>query len=172
MSHIPFRSWCAHCAKGKAVNQGHSRRTEVSEVPNVSIDYAYANEYGEERKKQKWRERKGEEAGEGESRGMPMLVVIYDSNSTDIASEVLPGKGVNEYAARRLAQIVNRLGYRRVLIEPDQEPSIMALKAVVERELLLEVSFEESQVGEHQSNGAIENAVRRVQGQVRTIRDA
>ena len=36
----------------------------------------------------------------------------------------------------------------------------------------MEVSFEESSVGEHQSNGAIENAIRRVQGQARTLRDA
>ena len=36
-NHIPFRSWCAHCDKGKAVNQGHPRSTEVSEVPIISI---------------------------------------------------------------------------------------------------------------------------------------
>ena len=60
VSHIPFRSWCAHCVKGKAVNQGHSRRTVASEVPIVSIDYAYVNEDGEKRRKGK-REREREE---------------------------------------------------------------------------------------------------------------
>ena len=34
------------------------------------------------------------------------------------------------------------------------------------------MSFEESPVGEHQSNGVIENAIGRVQGQIRTVRDA
>ncbi len=34
------------------------------------------------------------------------------------------------------------------------------------------MSFEESPVGEHQSNGAIENAVKRIQGQIRTMRGA
>jgi hypothetical protein len=34
------------------------------------------------------------------------------------------------------------------------------------------VSFEEPPVGEHQSNGAVENAIQRVQGQIRTLRDA
>ena len=34
------------------------------------------------------------------------------------------------------------------------------------------MSFEESPVGEHQSNGAVENAIKRVQGQIRTVRDA
>ena len=67
---------------------------------------------------------------------------------------------------------MNRLGYRRVILKSDQEPSIVALKSAVKRELELEVSFEESPVGEHQSNGAVENATKRVQGQIRTVRDA
>ncbi len=66
VNHIPFRSWCLHCVKGKAVNQGHSRRVDVSEVPIVSIDYAYVNEDGEDRKKRKESERKGEERYERE----------------------------------------------------------------------------------------------------------
>jgi hypothetical protein len=55
VSHIPFRSWCTCCVKGKAVNQGHMRRTSTSEVPIVSIDYAFVNENGEERKREKRR---------------------------------------------------------------------------------------------------------------------
>ncbi len=45
---------------------------------------------------------------EAEGRGMPMLVV-YDGESRYIAAEIVPEKGVNEYAVRRLAQIINRL---------------------------------------------------------------
>ncbi len=48
----------------------------------------------------------------------------------------------------------------------------MVLEAAVKRELELEVSFEVSAVGEHQSNGAVENAMRRIQGQKKTLRDA
>ena len=94
VNHISFRSWCSHCVKGMAVNQGHSRRTDASDVPIVSIDYAYVNEDGEDRKKRKERERRGEEAVEGESRGMP-VIVICDSNSKYMAAEVVPEKGVN-----------------------------------------------------------------------------
>jgi glutaredoxin len=127
VSHIPFRSWCAHCVRGKAVNRGHSRRQVASEVPIVSIDYAYVNEDGEKRKERKEREKRGEEGVDGESRGMPMIV-IHDSMSKYVASEIVPEKGLNEYAVRRLAQIINRFGYRRIIIKSDQEPSIVALK--------------------------------------------
>ena len=87
VNHIPFRSWCLHCVKGKAVNQGHSKRVDDSEVPIVSIDYAYVNEDGEDRKKRKEREKRGEEKDERESRGMPMIV-IHDSKSKYIAAEI------------------------------------------------------------------------------------
>ena len=59
----------AYTVKGKAVNQGHQRTAGVSqesEVPIVSIDYAFVNEDGEYRKKRKERENRGEETGERE----------------------------------------------------------------------------------------------------------
>ena len=174
VNHILFRSWCTHCVKGKANNQGHSisaSGSHESEVPIVSIDYAFVNEDGEDRKIRKERERRGEEKEAGEVKSMPMIV-IHDSKSKYVAAEIVPEKGVNEYAVRRIAQIINRLGYRRVIIKSDQEASIVALKGAVKREIELEVSFEESPVGEHQSNGAIENAIKRIQGQIRTVRDA
>ena len=42
----------------------------------------------------------------------------------------------------------------------------------MKRILSEEVAIEESPVGEHQSNGEVENAVQRVEGQVRTIKDS
>ena len=90
-------------------------------MPVVSIDYAFVNEDGENRKKRKEREReekRGEEKEEGEGRGMPMIV-IHDSKSKYTAAEIVPEKGMNEYAVRRVAQIINSLGYRRVIIKSD-----------------------------------------------------
>ena len=57
-------------------------------------------------------------------------------------------------------------------MKSDQEPSILALLAAVKRELreACEIVPEESPVGEHQSNGQVENAIKNVQGQVRTMR--
>ena len=92
VNHIPFRSWCMHCVKGKANNQSHSRAassSQESEVPIVSIDYAFINEDGEDRKKRKEREKRGEEREEGEVRGMPMIV-IHDSRSKYVAAEIVP----------------------------------------------------------------------------------
>ena len=89
----------AHIAL-KAVNQGHPKAAATSnesEVPVISVGYAYVNEDGEARRKRKDKERKGEELEEGEGKGMPMIA-IHHRKSKYIAAEIVPEKGVNEYA--------------------------------------------------------------------------
>ena len=83
-------------------------------------------------------------------------------------------KGVDSFAVKKLAKILTRIGYRRDVIQSDQEPAIIALKEAGKREVDFEVelAFEESPVGEHQSNGEIENAINRISGQLRVSKDA
>ena len=43
-THIPFRKWCACCAKGKCASGAHKRRLksasdEEKEIPVISFDY-------------------------------------------------------------------------------------------------------------------------------------
>ena len=62
VNHIPFRSWCSHCVKGKAHGNQHRRRkTMEDEVrePIVSVDYMFMHD----------------NQGEGEEKGMPIMVV-------------------------------------------------------------------------------------------------
>ena len=44
--HVPFRPWCEHCVKGKAVDDPHSQRAPNESggddgVPKVSVDYGF-----------------------------------------------------------------------------------------------------------------------------------
>ena len=64
------------------------------------------------------------------------------------------------------------LGYRRIILKSDQEPAILALKNEIRKNIKEEVVFEESPVGESQSNGMIERAVRDVKAQIRTMKEA
>ena len=73
VTHIPFRSWCDHCVRGRAVNDHHQKgKSEESSVPVISLDYAYVGETSEERKDRKSKERNGEEVKREE---MPFMVV-------------------------------------------------------------------------------------------------
>ena len=85
---------------------------------------------------------------------------------------MLPRKGVDEYAVERLKQDIGLLGYRRIVLMSDQEPAILALNAEVKRTSEVEIVPEMSPVGESQSNGRAERAVRTMKGQFRTMKEA
>ena len=48
ISHVPFRSWCEYCVKGKAKDSPHYRvlRGDVDEEPVFSWDYMYMKSSG------------------------------------------------------------------------------------------------------------------------------
>jgi glutaredoxin len=143
VTHIPYRSWCDHCVRGRAVNDHHpKKKSEESSVPVISIDYAYFGETSEERKERKEKEKNGEDVKRGD---MP-FVVVKDRKSKKMWAYIVREKGVNPYAVKKLAKILSGTGYRRVIIKSDQEPAVMSLKEAVKRELDLEVevAFEES----------------------------
>ena len=86
-THLPFRSWCPHCIRGKSKGKPHNKSKEkIKEIPTVAVDYMYMRE----------RQEKHEE------RGMPILVakdLISDECGTGmIFARVVPKKGVNSYA--------------------------------------------------------------------------
>ena len=90
-------------------------------------------------------------------------------------SEVFPSKGVqNSWCAKRLAAELAALPWPRFILKSDQEASILALKAEALKVLSVlaekEVVLEESPVGDSQSNGLAEMAVREVKGVVRSLR--
>ena len=84
LTHLPFRSWCEFCVKGRAKSNAHlrNRDKESQKVPTISIDYMYMEEKDKE-----------------SQRGMPILIV-KDRKSKTIKAEVVPEKGVNEFAVK------------------------------------------------------------------------
>eukprot|EP00974_Lingulodinium_polyedra_P107818 10436467-Lingulodinium_polyedra.AAC.1 len=86
VSHVPFRSRCPFCTKGKAKSSPHRRRQdEGSEIPVISMDYALMKA-------------RGDEDDEMES---PILVV-KDRKTKSVSAHLLPRKGADPYAAARV----------------------------------------------------------------------
>ena len=156
MHHSDFRQWCPHCVKGKAVSYGSRRRQNLDDgLPTICIDYMFM----------------GDQQGREEEKGMPMLV-MKDKRTKVLWARVVPAKGVNAHAVKQLAKQITLLGHKRILFKSDGEPAIKALKEAVKNELSVDVAPEESPVGDHAGNGDAESAVRQVQGQIRTMKDA
>ena len=154
LTHLPFRSWCAHCVKGKAKGLPHHKSDSNSTIPVVSIDYTFM--------------RDGKK--EDDESGMPIMV-LKDRETGKILSRVYPAKGVTNYTVKRLSSDIQLLGHKKVILKSDNENAIVALKKAVKNERPEDIQLEESPAYDSKSNGDAERAIQMVQDQIKTIKD-
>lgn len=91
----------------------------------------------------------------------------------------MPAKGVNEYAVKRSLQDFATIGRVRFVLKTDQEPAVDSLRAAIMRaapnrivQLDAQIQKQQSPVGEPASSGAVEGAIKLVQGMYRTLKMA
>ena len=69
---------------------------------------------------------------EDEERGMPILVVKDEpkegTGTGMVFAYVVPQKGVQPYAVKKLAETIGQLGHPEIVLKSDGEPAIVALK--------------------------------------------
>ena len=169
LTHIPFRSWCRACVRGRAKAQPHfaHQEKESETVSTFSVDYGYFGTPG------------GAEPVPGKD--MPILIA-FDRKSKAIFAHPVPHKGlkaedtnqpdkVDEYPVKVLVRDLDRLGYKKVNGKSDQERSIVAVCKAVKATWKGEWVQEFSPRYVHQSNGEVERAVQTVHGLARTLKD-
>lgn len=104
------------------------------------------------------------------------IMVVRDSESEGALAAVCRRNGGGEYVVREIAHITARLGYMRIVIKTDQEYTINEVDArfdATKNSIAQDTNgASESSIvivgspgAERQSNGRIENAIRRVQEQ-------
>jgi hypothetical protein len=87
-------------------------------------------------------------------------------------SVTMPCKGVgHQYCSAILVKLVRSLGLQNGILKSDAERSLVALRRAVQ-EKLLDMGSEDAVKGESATNGPIEAAVGRLQGQARTLRSS
>merc|ERR1719347_1055529 len=40
-THLPFRSWCPHCVRGKSGSKPHKKDQGMHEMPTVAVEYMF-----------------------------------------------------------------------------------------------------------------------------------
>ena len=165
VSHLPFRSWCAACVRGRAKSHPHFKCQErEGELSTFSVDYGFFGSPGET----------PVQAVSGKD--LPVLVA-YDRKSKTIFAHPVPHKGlekdgkVDEYPVRVLVKDLDRLGYKRVNGKSDQEPAILAVCNAVKAMWKGEWVPERAPRGESKSNGEVERAVQTIHGLARTLKE-
>ena len=151
-THLPFRSWCSECVRGRKNNPAHRRASDfdAGAVPSVHLDYCFLRDGDEE---------------------LLTVVVIRDKISKVVFASAVENKGsTDEKAIQQTAEFIKRLGHPKLVIKSDQENSIKDFSSAVAARLDCQLVPENSPVGESQSNGVAERAVQQVEDQLRVLK--
>ena len=154
-THLPFRSWCTHCIRGRGESAPHKRATRDDGIPEVHLDYCFL--------------------GGREEEAQPVLVV-KDRDTRMIMSFLVKEKGASDpYVVKRVMAFLGELGHvgNKIILKSDQESPIKAVVEKVANERMDgQTILENSPVGSSGSNGVIERGVKEFEYQLRTMKSA
>ena len=125
IAHLPFRSWCDHCVKGKVREHDHpAHQPEPNEVPMISIDYCFLGRALDKGKDPEKIEDVKTPSDEAE--GVVPILVVYGHRSGCTSAGVV-NKGVDPYAIAVLTDAFRFCGRQTAILMSHGEPSIKAL---------------------------------------------
>ena len=156
MTHLPYRSWCTHCVRGRGGAHPHRKaEAEDRSIPELHMDYCFM--------------------GKVDEKAQPILV-IKDRDTRMMCSFLVKEKGAaDEFVIKRIVAFIKELGYEstKLIIKSDQESSVKAvIDAVIRARGNSPTMPEHSPVRSSGSNGIIERGIKEVQGQLRAMKSA
>ena len=162
-THVPYRDWRPHCVRSRGLNAPHTPqgvdRDGGERIPTIAIDYGPL---------------KSEEVEDSEQMG-PMLA-MKDIKHGMVRSIVVPAKGTaTEWVIEKCVEWIIERGHGRIILKSDQGKSVAALSEEIKRFKHaarddMDAIIEHSDVGESQSNAAVERAVRTAEEMVRALK--
>ena len=172
LTHWDFRSWCEACVRGRAVGQQHRSiigEGAESEIARVLMDYGFLHE--EETVTE------GEHGKETQAKVSMTVMVMLETLCKSVWAYAVEGKGAIsvDWLAQQVVEDIQTVGLanERIITKTDQEASIVQLQQEVARQRRdAGTALENSKVGDSDSNGRIERAMREVKGMIRTLRSS
>ena len=154
LTHLPYRSWCRHCVRGRGKELPHKKRMEETDAAEMSFDFFFLGD-------------------EGGGKLVTVLMAI-DRKSRMKMCTAVPTKSTGVFVARRILAFVREVGnkYGDIIAKSDQEHAIMAiLEKVGQLRAAGEKTVpENSAKGDSQGNGLVERAIQSAEGMVRVLR--
>ena len=111
--------------------------------------------------------------GQSDEPVLPMIAAKEKATKM-LFAHMLPSKEVGQHVVDVTKDDIEFLGLKRFVYKSDGEPAIKAVKTAVTESLptTSTVMPEESPVEDHQANGDIENAIREIGKEIRTLKSA
>eukprot|EP00959_Pyramimonas_sp_CCMP1952_P007702 160745-Pyramimonas_sp.AAC.1 len=127
------------------------------EIPVVSMDFGHLDS-------------SKADSIQGDGQRGSTLLAMYCRKTRCYGAIALPNKSTGEFAVRACSDFLDYLGHKRLVLRSDGEEAMLPPKqAVVDKCEGKDIILEESPVGDHAADGQIENAVKIIKGQVRTL---
>ena len=174
--HVPYRSWCRWCNLGRGRCLQHQKKgTPI--IPIVGLDYFFLTESGTKTRKELGMD--DAELTEARAKGeVVKCIIVRCLKSKSVFSHFIPVKGVDEdgFVVGLVTNIIEWLGYSRIILKSDNEPAIQALvrqsleMIKVEVKDIEQISAESPPAYDSQANGGTEVGVRIVRGMLRTLK--
>ena len=158
LTHVPFRSWCEHCVRGRGEGVRHEAGKEMPEQTEVHMDFFFVGD---------------------EDQNEKLAVLAARERTTRMTmSTVAPSKGERQFLARGVQAFLREIGADTgdITLKSDQEQAMKALLSEVSRHRAAagggQTVIEHSAVEDSKGNGVIERAVTSIEGQTRVARSA
>ena len=113
LTHVPFRSWCEHCVRGRGEGVRHEAGKEMPEQTEVHMDFFFVGD---------------------EDQNEKLAVLAARERTTRMTmSTVAPSKGKRQFLARRVQAFLREIGADTgdITLKSDQEPAMKALLSKV-----------------------------------------
>ena len=111
LSHLPYRSWCKHCIRGRGKETSHFKQGEEDRtVPEFHMDFCFP--------------------GYEESSTEYLTVLVARMRGTRMTmSTVVPSKHASDFITKRTVAFLRECGsdMAKITIKTDQEPAILAV---------------------------------------------
>jgi len=185
LTHVPYRSWCPACVAGRGRGPEHTTAANQGdeEQPTVCHDFWYpaagAEDTGDEEEdgeEEGGSEREEEETGELGGKTLDELpaLVLWEASTKGLAATSLPSKAATAasgYGTSYSITVIDHdwgLAGERITLRGDGERALVALRKRVATGRAGRTNPETTPRGDHQSNGAAEQAVRTARAHART----
>ena len=158
-THLPYRSWCRHCIRGRARNNAHEKGKDEVTTNEVHFDFFFLGR-------------------EGEPGNTIAVLAVKERLSGMLMAASAPRKTTGKYISKRVMAFMKEIGceFGDLVVKSDQEEALVPIISDVGKLRAAngggKFIIENSPVGASQSNGVVERGIQSIAGQVRVLLDA
>ena len=91
LTHLPFRSWCHHCVRGRGKELPHKRGGEQGELPELHVDMCFSGE-------------------EKDPHNTITVMVARERSTRMTVATVVPAKNARSFTSRSFVSFMKEVG--------------------------------------------------------------